>query len=258
MRGDIRLGRVLSIALPVGLAILLVTLWWVSAALAQSAVLPTPATALDRLTANLQGQRFRQSIGDTLYRLAIAYVGVVVIGAALGFAVGLSKFWSDALSPVLYAIYSVPKIVLFPLFLVFLGLTDASQIAFAFFSGVLPMVIMVINATAGVPRLPLKLAASVNMPTWAVVRKIVFPSVLPALASALRLTFGLTFLGLLIGEMFAGVSGLGYELLRNIPLGRLGDITGEVALILVIALVPVTALSILEKRIKNRYSPVEG
>jgi NitT/TauT family transport system permease protein len=116
------------------------------------------------------------------------------------------------------------------------------------------MILMMTNAAAAAPRLSLKLAASLRMSRAAVIRKIVVPNALPAFTSALRLTFGLTFLGLLIVEMFSGVSGLGYELQRNIPLARMGDIVGEVILIVVMALVPVTALRAFERRIHRRYS----
>lgn len=246
--------RVASASAPVVLALAMVGVWWGAALALDSAVFPDPVTALDRLFVNLGSSRFRDSVLETVVRLAVSYGAVVVVGGTVGFALGLSRFWSDAVSPLVYAVYSVPKIVLFPLFLVFLGLGDASQIGFAFFSGVLPMILMMSNAAAGVPRLPLKLAASLRMSRAAVIRKIVVPSVLPAFASALRLTFGLTFLGLLIVEMFSGSSGLGYELLRNIPLARMGDIVGEVVLVVVMALVPVTVLRALERRVHRRYS----
>ena len=246
-----RLGSVALPALALGGVVVLV--WWLTAAVVDSTVLPNPANAVSRLAANLATQRFQTSTLNTLVRLVISYALVVGIGAAVGFAIGMSRFWSDAASPVMYALYSIPKIVLVPLFLLFLGLGDLSQIGFAVFSGVIPMVLMVMTATAGVPRVPLKLAASLRMTTPQVVLKIVLPSTLPSLASAARLTFSLTFLGLLICEMFSGVRGLGYELLRNVPLARIGDIVGEVLLIMILAIGPTAALRALERRVHLRF-----
>ncbi|MDQ2723582.1 MAG: ABC transporter permease subunit [Actinomycetota bacterium] len=246
-------ARMTAALAPVILGLVLVAIWWAAAILRDSAVLPDPVSAVDRLTVNLGDERFQTNLIDTVVRLVVAYCLVVVLGATIGFTVGLSRFWSDVVSPIAYAIYSIPKIVLFPLFLVFLGLGASSQIGFAVFSGVLPMFLMVMSATAGVPRLQLKLAASLQMGTVGVVRKIVLPSCLPAFASALRLSFGLTFLGLIIAEMFSGVSGLGYEILRNVPLARMGDIVGDVLVVIVLALGPATALRILEKRIHRRF-----
>ncbi|GAA0910828.1 ABC transporter permease [Pseudonocardia zijingensis] len=230
-----------------------VGVWWLVALLVQSSVLPDPATAVTRLVHNLGSSRFLGSLAGTLARLAVAYLAVVVIGGAVGFALGLSRFWTDAISPLVYTLYSIPKVVLFPLFLVFLGLGGASQIGFAIFSGILPMILMMAHAAAGVPRLPLKLAASLRMGRVAVLRTIAVPSVLPAFTSALRLTFGLTFLSLLIVEMFSGVSGLGYELLRTIPLARMGDIVGMTILVVAVALAPVSVLRVIEQRVNRRF-----
>lgn len=242
-----------SAAAPLLVGVGFVALWWLTAIILDSSVFPDPATAVERLLVNLENPRFRSAVGDTIVRLAIAYGLVVVIGASIGFSLGLSRFWSDAISPIVYALYSVPKIVLFPLFLLFLGIGSTSVIAFAFFSGVLPVILMVMSATGGVPRLPLKLAASLRMRGPTVVRKVVLPSVLPAFASALRLAFGLTFLGIVIAEMFSGTAGLGSEILRNVPLARMGDIVGAVLLIVLIALGPATALLWLERRIHVRF-----
>lgn len=253
LRGTGGGGRLRRLLPPVVLAILLVAGWTVAAAVLDSSVFPGPAATVDQLIVLLDASRYQESIADTLVRLCVSWLLVVVVGGAIGFLIGLSRFWSDVFSPVVYAVYSIPKIVLFPLFLLFLGLGEASQIGFAFFSGVIPMVLMTLNAAAGTPLAPLKLAASLRMGTWAVVRTVVLPAALPAIATALRLTFGLTFLGLVIAEMFTGISGLGYELLRNVVLAQMEDIIGGVLVIALIAIIPTTLLRLLEMRVARRF-----
>ncbi|MQA98565.1 MAG: ABC transporter permease subunit [Streptosporangiales bacterium] len=253
LRGPRGRGGLRRLLPPVLLAVLLVAGWTIAAAALNSSVFPGPGQTVDRLLLNLDATRFQESTADTLLRLSVSWLLVVAVGGAIGFLIGLSRFWTDVFSPVVYAVYSIPKIVLFPLFLVFLGLGEASQIGFAFFSGVIPMVLMTLNATAGTPLAPLKLAASLRMGTWPVVRTVVLPAALPAIATALRLTFGLTFLGLIIAEMFTGVSGLGYELLRNVVLAQMEDIVGGVLLIALIAVAPTTLLRVLEMRVARRF-----
>ncbi|WP_254924229.1 MULTISPECIES: ABC transporter permease subunit [unclassified Rhodococcus (in: high G+C Gram-positive bacteria)] len=85
------------------------------------------------------------------------------------------------------------------------------------------------------------------------IRQIVIPAVLPALATGMQMTFGLAFLGLLLAEMFSSSSGIGYELLRNVSLVRMENIMGTVVLILVMALPPTIALQWLESRITSKY-----
>ncbi|MFF4053909.1 ABC transporter permease [Streptomyces chartreusis] len=231
----------------------IVVVWTVTATLADSAVYPGPGQALDSLWSDVGDPRFMQSVSDSARVLLLSYVAVVVVGAVTGMLLGLSAFWSRAALPLVYALNSVPKIVLYPIFLLFLGVGDLSRGAFAFASGVLPLFLIMVEATAGVSRLHLKMAAALDMPRWSLLRRIVLPSVLPSLASGMCLCFGLTFIGLVLAEMFAGSSGLGYELLRNLSLARVENIIGQVILIGVLALVPTLALQQLASRIRKRY-----
>lgn len=241
------------IAPPTLLAVAVVAAWWVVATLLNSVVVPTPAESLQSLRNDLASARFQGSVLDTLRVLAMSFALAVGLGTVLGVTVGLSPFWGRVLLPLGYALNSVPKIPLFPICLLFLGLGDLSRGAFALMTGVFPMFLVAAEATRGVPRTYLKLAASLRLSKFALLTKIVLPAVLPPLASGLKLTFGFTFLGLIIAEMFAGSSGLGQEMLRNVALVRMGNIVGEVLLVAAIALVPTLALAQVEERVAARF-----
>lgn len=238
---------------PLFFAAAMVVVWTVTAALADSAVYPGPGQALDSLWSDLGNPRFMTSVSDSARVLLLSYAAVVVVGAVAGMLLGLSAFWSRAVLPLVYALNSVPKIVLYPIFLLFLGVGDIGRGAFAFASGVLPMFIIMVEAGAGVSRLHLKMAAGLGMSRLSLLRRIVVPSVLPSLATGMCLCFGLTLIGLVLAEMFAGSSGLGQELLRNLSIGRMENIAGEVILVAAIALVPTLVLSWAERWIARRY-----
>ncbi|MQA85264.1 MAG: ABC transporter permease subunit [Streptosporangiales bacterium] len=150
-------------------------------------------------------------------------------------------------------VYSIPKVTLYPIFLLLLGIGEVSRIGFAFIHGFLPMILIVMGATSSVDRIHLKLAASIRMGMLSMIRRILVPSILPALSTGMRLSFGLTFLGLILAEMFSGGTGLGYELLRNVTLVRMEDIVGEVVLVAAIALIPTGLLQMIERRVHSRY-----
>lgn len=238
---------------PILFAILGVGCWWVAAAVLDSAVVPSPVAAVEGLRAELGNAPFRTSVLDTVRVLLLAYAAAAAVGAIVGTLLGMRAFWSGTILPLVHALNSVPKVTLFPIFLLLLGLGDLSRGAFAFACGVLPMFIIAAEAAQGVSRTHLKLAASLRAGEIQVMRKIAWPSALPAIASGLRLCFGFTFLGLIIAEMFAGSSGLGQELLRNVSIGRMENIAGEVILIAVVALVPTLLLTWLERWTAGRY-----
>lgn len=238
---------------PMLVAVVVVLAWALAAQISDSAVFPGPAEALRSLWLDLHRPRFLESIGSTARVFALAYLAAVAVGAITGMTLGLSAFWSSATLPIVYAFNSIPKITLYPIFLLFLGIGDLGRGSFAFVSGVLPMFLIAVEATAAVNRLHLKMAASLQMGWLSLLRRIVIPSVLPALVTGMRLTFGLTVLGLLLAEMFSSSSGLGYELLRNVTLVRMGNILGEVVLIGVLALLPTLLLGLLERRVQRRF-----
>jgi NitT/TauT family transport system permease protein len=241
---------------PTLLAVAVVALWWAASVASDSAVFPTPAESLATLREDLADPRYRQSIADTLRVLGLSFVSAAVVGSMLGMLLGLSGYWSQAVLPVVYAANSIPKITLYPIFLLFLGIDDLSRGAFAFVSGVLPMFLITCEATAGVSRINLKLAASLRLSWPALLERIVLPSITPGLVAGLRLTFGLTFLGLLLAEMFSGSSGLGYELLRNVTLVRMENIMGEIVLVGMLALVPTLLMERVERRARRHFEGV--
>jgi NitT/TauT family transport system permease protein len=238
---------------PIALAGVILLAWWVAAVVADSSVFPTPTEAVTSLLVDLVNPRFQTSILTTVTVLVVAFAAAGLIGAVLGMLLGLSAFWSSSILPIIYSFNSIPKITLYPVFLMLLGIGDFSRGTFAFVSGVLPMFLLVAESTAAVSRLHLKLAASLRLGWARLLWHIVLPSIMPAIASGLRLTFGLTFLGLLLAEMFSGSSGLGYELVRNITLAKMGNIMGEVILIATMALVPTLFLQGLERQVRHRF-----
>ena len=243
------LGRLLVVP-----AILFVA-WAISAAALDSAVFPGPIEAMRGLGADLERAGFRASIVATVRSLTIAWLLAAVVGTLAGFLLGLSPFWSRVLETPLFALYSIPKVTLYPVFLLFLGLGDVSRIAFAFFHGVFPMALLVMAATAAIDKNYLKLADVLVLPWHVKLRRILFPALLPAIVTALRIAFGLTLLGLVLGEMFSSNVGLGRELVSNIANVRVERIAGQVVLIAVIAVIPGLALRWAEQRVTSRYSP---
>ncbi|MCX0272923.1 ABC transporter permease subunit [Nocardia zapadnayensis] len=234
-------------------AVAAIAIWWVAALVLDSRIFPTPSESMRSLFGDLATESFRANVLDSLRLLVLAFVASVLIGSILGLALGMSAFWSRAVLPIIYAINSIPKIVLYPLFLSFLGIGQLSRGGFAFYAAFVPMFIMAVESAAAVNPLHLKMAASLRMSRIALIRRIIVPSTLPALATGMRTTFGLAFLGLLLAEMFSSSSGIGYEMLRNVSLIRMENIMGTVVLIVVIALPPTIALQALEHRIATRF-----
>lgn len=227
--------------------------WAITAAAVDSLVFPGPIESLGRLMEDLSTPEYQESIWSTLQLLIISWLLAVVVGTLVGFALGLSDFWSSVFSTPLFALYSIPKVTLYPVFLLFLGIGDASLLAFAFFHGVFPIALMVMAATQGMDKSYLKLADALVIPWHTRLKSILIPALLPSIVTALRIAFGLTLLGLILGEMFSAESGLGRELVSNVANVRVDHIAGQVVFIAVLAVIPGFILRWAEKRVTSRY-----
>lgn len=237
------------------LPIVLILVWWVVAVVLDSAVFPNPLQAVQGLMVDFGREQYRESIGTTLGLLVIGLVAAAVLGVLVGFALGLSKFWAGVFATPISALYSVPLVTLYPIFLIFLGIGVESRVVFAFFHSFFPMALLVMAATASIDRNFLKLADVLVLPWHAKLRKILIPALLPTLVTALRVAFGLTLLGLLLAGMISATSGLGHELVLNIANVRVGRISGQLLFIVVIAVIPGLLLRWLETRVTSRYQP---
>lgn len=235
------------------LPVLLAAGWAMTAAAVNSVVFPGPLESLASLSEDLARPGYQESIWATIRLLVAGWLLAVVVGTLAGFALGLSSFWSSVFSTPLFALYSIPKVTIYPVFLLFLGIGDASRLTFAFFHGVFPIALMVMAATQAMDRKLLKLADVLVMSWFDRLRFILIPALLPSIVTALRIAFGLTLLGLILAEMFSAESGLGRELVSNIANVRVDRIAGQVVFITVIAVVPGFALRWLESRVTRRY-----
>lgn len=232
----------------------LLLLWWAAAVLLDSAVFPSPGESLAQLVQDLGRPDFQASIASTVTLLVVGWSLAVVVGTLIGFALGLSAFWSSVFAAPLFALYSIPKVTLYPVFLLFLGIGNTSLLAFAFFHGVFPIALMVMGATQAMDKTYLKLAEALVLSWGQRLRYILVPALLPAIVTALRIAFGLTLLGLILAEMFSATTGLGRELVTNVANVRVDRIAGQVVLIALLAVVPGFALRWIEKRVTRRYS----
>jgi NitT/TauT family transport system permease protein len=189
------------IALWVAVPVVIVLAWWVASLTLNTTVIVTPWESLQQIVRLFTDARLAPAYGEdawiTAQTVLLSFAGSVVIGGIGGFLLGLAPFWMRVAAPLLNGIYAVPLVTVFPLFMIFLGTGIWMRTNFAFAHGVFPMAIVVMAATVHLRTndIHLKLAASLGMSMPQLIRVILLPAVLPSFLTAVRMTFGLCFLG---------------------------------------------------------------
>ena len=106
-------------------------------------VLPTPWDTIEELQDGLLGSGWLLAdLGYTLIELVCGFALAAAVGLTLGFIFGINSFLRQVLEPYILNIYAIPKVTLFPIFLIAFGLGMESKVAFSFFHGVFPIVII--------------------------------------------------------------------------------------------------------------------
>jgi len=200
----------------VAVPILILLVWQVSANLFSYLFLPTPLKTFSVLKAGLGWSGWLLSdLKDTMVELAVGYLFAVVLGLAVGFVLGMNRLLREVMEPFVLNVYAIPKVTLFPIFLFIFGLGMESKIAFGFFHGIFPIIILTMGAMKDIRNIYLKVGRSFRLNPLQMFNEIVFPSTLPAVMTGLRLGFNLSFIGVILGEMAASKSGLGYALMKS-------------------------------------------
>lgn len=230
----------------------LLGLWQAASLVAGQYALASP---LETYHAIVQGFESGWMIEDgflTLLELTIAYVLAVISGIWIGVMLGMNDFWEEVFEPIILGVYSIPKITLFPIFLLLFGLGVDSKIAFGWFHGVFPVAILTMTAMDSVEQEHLKVAKSLGLSRWKTFKEIIFPSILPGLVIGMRLGFSLTFLGVILGEMFAARAGLGYRLMEFMESVQVAPMLAIITVLVVLAAIGNALFYVLEQRLSER------
>ncbi len=178
--------------------------------------LASPWATLERTGQLLASKSFWGHAAAT--GLAFAYALAVALGGglALGLLLGYFRLAGEVFEPIVGAIYSIPKITLYPIILLVFGLTLSAKVAFGALHGIFPVIIFTMSGVKTVKPVLLKAARSLHLSPAASIRHILIPAALPEIFTGFRIGFSITLLGTLIGELFASDRGLGFMLIRSI------------------------------------------
>ncbi|MFC7398126.1 ABC transporter permease [Chelatococcus sp. GCM10030263] len=217
------------------LIVTLLVLWQVLYWIVGDIALRSPLETL-RYTAHLvTTDQFWVHFAETAQAFGLALVLAVAIGLTIGFTLGLNRMIADVFEPMLVAIYSIPKITLYPILLLAFGLGMSAKVAFGTIHGVIPIALFTINAVRNVRRVYIKTGHVMGLSSADMIARIVLPAAMPEIFAGIRIGFSLTLIGTLLGEMFASQRGLGFLLMNAIGLHNVDLIMALTFLLVVVA-----------------------
>jgi len=143
-----------------------------------------------------------------------------LVGLALGIGAGillgvlgaLVPLIAELLAPVMTLLNAIPRVILAPLFVIWLGIGIASKVALAFILVAVLIFFTVFSGIRQVDRRLVERVVTLGGGRWALVRHVYLPSVAAWVMGNLKVAVGFAFTGAVVGEFVAASRGLGYLL----------------------------------------------
>jgi len=188
---------------------------------------------------------------------SMALLGFVlggVLGAAGGYALGLSPRWEKLLSPYILALQIAPKVAFAPLFIMWFGYNAWPKLIVTILVVFFPILVNVLQAMRVTDRDLVNLARAYSMTRAQVFWKVLFPASLPNLFAGLRIGATLAVIGITVGEVVGSQIGLGYLITYGQGSANTAMVFNAILLLTVIGIALYWAVAAIETRVLH-YIP---
>ncbi|MFM9979421.1 MAG: ABC transporter permease [Burkholderiales bacterium] len=173
-------------------------------------LLPPLSDVLSTLVQLLQRPNVHTAIGVTGAEVIVAFLIAVPLGTALGVLVAENEYIGAVFKPLLFYVFSIPKSIFLPMFILVFGISFAQKVAYAAFTTTFVVLMSAAACVESVKEEYLLVARSCGATRMQVLRRVYLPSMLPMLLETIRISMIFNFTAVMIAEMYASRSGIGH------------------------------------------------
>lgn len=177
-----------------------------------------------------------------------------ILGAVFGYALGLLPTWEKVLSPYILALQIAPKVAFAPLFILWFGYNAWPKLIVTILVVFFPILVNVLQAMRVMDRDYVNLARAYNMSRAKIFWKVMLPFSMPNLLAGLRIGATLAVIGITVGELVGGETGLGYLISFGQGQANTAMVFDAIFLLTVIGIAMYWAVTAVEARILH-YLP---
>lgn len=193
---------------------IIMAFWYFLAIYIKNNILPTPWAAISEFFTI-----FRSTLWVHFYisalRVLVSIVLSMVLAVPLGLFLGREDIYDRYISPIIYLVYPIPKIVFLPIVLVLFGLGNFPKILMIGLIIFFQILVTTRDAAKGVPVQNIYSMTSLGATRSQVYYHVVWPACLPKVLTSLRISLGTAIAVLFFVESFATTEGLGYFIMDS-------------------------------------------
>ncbi len=172
--------------------------------------LPTPWVVVGALLELAGKGQLWVHVAATLARVAVGFTVAAVLALVLGLLAGQVRAVRNVVEPVVELLRPIPPLAMLPLFIVWVGIGEASKVGFITYATFFPMFVTTVHGVAQIDHRLLRAAQSLGARPRDLFVRVILPAALPDVLTGLRLGVALSFFVIVISEFVGAEHGLGY------------------------------------------------
>lgn len=212
-------------------------------------IIPSPLSVTKVFISALASGDLLLHTGHSTLRILGGIFFAVLIGYPAGLVAGLSSRVNRAFSSVVYYLHPIPKIAFLPVFMVAFGLGDGSKMTLIFSILVFQIFLFIRDGVKEIDPAYFKVAKTMHFSAFKTFLKLILPSTLPRLFSALRISMGISISVLFFAENYATTYGIGYYIMNSWSMVNYENMFAGILAIAILGMVLYGSIDWLERRL---------
>jgi NitT/TauT family transport system permease protein len=178
----------------------------------------------------------------SLYEVGGAITLAAISGIPLGILWGSRRSWLDVVEPLILYAAVVPKIVIFPIFILFFGIDVHSKLAVGAIAAFFPIALLTIAGMRDVKKVYVDVARSIGAGVWQIATRVYLPAIAGQVFTGIRIGMGAAVTGALLAETKIAKAGLGFMIVEYYGQFRIADMYSLLLFIFILAALVNTAM----------------
>ncbi|HLI12125.1 MAG TPA: ABC transporter permease [Alphaproteobacteria bacterium] len=197
---------------PFVVPILVIATWEIAARLGggNDILLPPPSQVFVALIELIRTGTLFDDITASMMRVAAGYALAVIVAVPIGLVMGYSVVFDRLLTTTVDGLRPIPASAWIPISIILMGIGDRPAIFLVFIGTVWSVILNTSHGVKNVPKHLVWAAQTMGASQGAIFMKVIFPASLPAIFTGLRIAVGIAFTNVIVAELIAVRSGLGY------------------------------------------------
>jgi len=223
--------------------------WWAATGLewVKPIFLPSPSSVATQIAKLATDGTLWLDLTASAYRISTGFLIASALSIPIGVLIGSFRSWEAGIEPLVDFIRYMPVVAFVPLSILWAGTGDTQKFLIIFIGTFFQQVLMVMDNVKRVPADFIGLGRTLGLPDRKILTRIVVPSALPGIWDTLRISLGWAWTWLVLAELVAATSGLGYRITVSQRYFQTNTIIGYILLLGLLGLITDQVMKALEK-----------